>query len=370
MEHILPWITLKSVPGIGNHLFKRLIDRFHTPDAVLQASSNDLAEIYGITPRLASAIRRHRLPDAIKRDIDLAVKKGYKIVTMADTDYPALLRQIPDPPPILYVFGLLTKQTNNIAVVGSRHATRYGISAAHQLSSDLASLGITIVSGMALGIDSAAHQGALAGKGETVAVLGSGLEVVYPRENRNLFYSIAENGAVISEFPLMTEPEPKNFPIRNRIISGICLGTVVVEAGRKSGSLITARLAAEQGREVFAVPGSIHSFKSAGTHILIKQGAKLVEHAQDIIEEVVAMMTPPATTEPSPKNQMGANFPPLSPDESLVIGAIDPYPVHIDDLARVLSIPSGKLSAILLQLELKGVVQQSPGKFFSLKKQI
>jgi DNA processing protein len=252
-------------------------------------------------------------------------------------------------------------------VVGSRNATHYGISTALKLSSDLASLGITIVSGMALGIDSAAHEGALRGKGQTIAVLGSGLEVIYPKENRNLFYAIAENGAVISEFPLMTEPEPKNFPIRNRIISGICLGTVVVEASKKSGSLITARLAAEQGREVFAVPGSIHSFKSAGAHSLIKQGAKLVEHARDIMEELVGMMAPPASTGTLSQNQIDAVLPPLSSDESSVIDAMDPYPVHIDDLARVLSMAPGKLAGILLQLELKGVIKQSPGKRFSLK---
>lgn len=368
MENILPWFVLKSVPGIGNHLFKRLIDRFHLPELVFKASQKDLSDIEGMTPRLVAAIRKHRLPDSVKRDIDLVMTKGYKITTMLDADYPPLLRQIPDPPPILYVRGQLASPTNNIAVVGSRNATRYGIAATLELCKGLASQGISIVSGMALGIDAAAHEGALMGKGHTVAVLGSGLEVIYPKGNRNLFYKIAENGAVISEFPLMTGPEAKNFPIRNRIISGVSLGTVVVEAGQKSGSLITARLAAEQGREVFAVPGSIHSFKSTGTHYLIKQGAKLVEHAQDIIEEFEHVALAPAAAEKLMHNRTDPIVPTLSPDESLVLAALEPYPIHIDDLARTLSMKPGKLSSILLRLELKGMIEQSPGKFFSLTK--
>jgi DNA processing protein len=370
VENILPWFILKSVPGIGNHLFKRLIDRFHSPELALKASQKDLSGIEGITPRLVAAIKQHRLSDLVKKDIDLVMHKGYKIVTMSDTDYPPLLLQIPDPPPFLYVFGHLISPINNIAVVGSRNATRYGISTTHQLCKDLASLGITIVSGMALGIDSAAHEGAFLAKGHTIAVLGSGLEVIYPKENRNLFYQIAEKGAVISEFPLMTKPEAKNFPIRNRIISGICLGTVVVEATNRSGSLITARLAAEQGRDVFAVPGSIHSFKSIGTHTLIKQGAKLVEHAQDIMEELLYVIEAPDRKENTIQNKTGPIRPSLSSDESLVYDALEPYPIHIDDLIRTLSMEPGKLSSILLQLELKDMIKQSPGKFFSLIDQI
>ncbi|UCD89849.1 MAG: DNA-processing protein DprA [Desulfobacterales bacterium] len=366
MEKILPWFVLKSVPGIGNHLFKRLIDRFHSPELALKASGKDLSEIEGMTPRLVTAIKQHRLPDRVKKDIDLVMHNGYKIVTMSDIDYPPLLLQIPDPPPFLYVLGHLISPLNNIAVVGSRNATRYGISSTQQLCKELASFEITIVSGMALGIDSAAHEGALLGKGHTIAVLGSGLEVIYPKENRKLFYEIAEKGAVISEFPLRAEPEPKNFPIRNRIISGICLGTVVVEATNKSGSLITARLAAEQGRDVFAVPGSIHSFKSIGTHTLIKQGAKLVEHAQDIMEEFLYVMDVPDRKETLNQDRIGPTLASLSSDESLVYDALESYPIHIDDLVQKLSMGPGKLSSILLQLELKGMVKQSPGKFFSL----
>ena len=364
MDHLLPWFILKSVPGIGNLLFKRLIDRFNSPEFILEASHKELIEVDGVTPRLADRIKRHKICDSVKLDLDLVMQKGYDIVTMADTDYPPLLRRITDPPPFLYVFGRLDDAFRNIAVVGSRNATRYGILTTRRLCHDLAKLEMTIVSGMALGIDSAAHEGALMGKGKTIAVLGSGLERIYPGQNRKLFFQIAETGAVISELPLKSEPDPHNFPMRNRIISGISLGTVVVEATKRSGSLITAGLAAEQNREVFAVPGSIQSFKSTGTHTLIKQGAKLVEHAGDIMEELSHMIKTPCEKEKPADNKID-KLSVLSADERAVFESLEPYPVHIDDLARMLSMEPGKLSSILMQLELKGMVLQSAGKFFS-----
>lgn len=365
MENILPWFALKSVPGIGSHLFKRLIDKFKSPHLVFEASPDNLLKVDGITDRLASAIKRHKIPEHVKKDFDSVIENGYRIVTMLDPDYPPLLLEIPDPPPFLYVLGQLDSSIMNIAVVGSRNATPYGLSTTKQLCKDLALRGITIVSGMARGIDTAAHEGVLMGKGKTIAVLGSGFERVYPAENLNLFHKIAENGAVVSEFPLKTEPEAHNFPIRNRIISGISLGTVVVEATKKSGSLITARLAAEQNREVFAVPGSINSFKSIGAHTLIKQGAKLVEHAQDIIEELSPLIQ--AYVAADDKNKKMDKLPPLSSEESLVLKELGPYPVHIDEIARNISMEPGKLSSILLRLELKEIVAQAPGKLFSIK---
>lgn len=364
MDNILPWFALKSTPGIGDLLFKRLINRFGSPELVFKATREDLVEVEGITPRLAAAIKQHKIGDSVKKDLDLVMQKGYKIVTLTDTEYPPLLLQIPDPPPFLYVFGHLNDSFRNIAVVGSRNATRYGISTTRRLCHDLVKLEMTITSGMAVGIDSAAHEGALMGKGSTIAVLGSGLERVYPEQNRKLFHQIAENGAVISEFPLKTEPDAHNFPKRNRIISGMSLGTVVVEATKRSGSLITARLAAEQNRDVFAVPGSIQSFKSTGTHTLIKQGAKLVEHAQDIMEELEYLIKTPVEND-KPADNITEKISPLSPEEQVVFESLEPYPVHIDDIARKLSMEAGKLSSILLQLELKGIAQQSPGKFFS-----
>ncbi len=366
MDDIRPWFKLKSVPGVGNLLGKRLIDHFKFPQNVFQASSEELLQVDGVTGRHATAIKTHKMPAWVEDELDLVNRRGYHIISLTDSNYPQLLRQIPDPPPFLYVSGKLDRSPVKIAVVGSRNATGYGLTTTKALSTNLAALGVTIVSGMARGIDTAAHQGALAAGGKTIAVLGSGLEQIYPANNKPLFQRISEEGAVVSEFSLFTKPEGHNFPIRNRIISGMSLGTVVVEATKKSGSLITARLAAEQNREVFAVPGSIHSFKSIGTHTLIKQGAKLVENAQDIIEELTPMIQ---YNESAGKNQRNADedIPALlTADELQVYEALGPYPVHIDDLARTISLGPGRLSSILLKLELKGLVQQTPGKFFTL----
>ena len=367
MENILPWFALKTVPGIGRYHFKRLIDHFKSPELVFEASREELLDLDGMSKRLVSAIKQHKTPEQVKKELDLVKQKGYCIVTMADSDYPPLLLQIPDPPPFLYVYGNLDKSIKNVAVVGSRNATTYGISTTEQLCTNLASNGITVVSGMARGIDTAAHKGALIGKGKTIAVLGSGLERVYPSENIKLFHEIAVSGAVVSEFSLMTEPEAHNFPVRNRIISGISLGTVIVEATKRSGSLITARLAAEQNREVFAVPGSIHSFKSTGTHTLIKQGAKLVEQTQDIIEELAPLIQEHAPAQNTDQNKTTHKLPALSSEELKIYKVLGPYPVHIDDLARKISMEPGKLLSILLKLELKEVVLQTPGKLFSVK---
>jgi DNA processing protein len=366
VEAILSWFHLKSVPGIGNHLFKRLIDRFGSPEAVLQASAADLLRVDGITPRTVEALESHGLADGAAAEIENALGRGFQLIPLTHEDYPPLLREIPDPPPVLYVSGSLAECKRPVAVVGSRNATAYGLTMALQLGSDLASLGFTVVSGMALGIDAAAHEGALSGRGRTVAVLGSGLCKVYPPQHLRLFERISADGAVISEFPLQAEPEAHHFPIRNRVISGMSLGTVVVEASKNSGSLITARLAAEQNREVFAVPGSIQSFKSMGTHTLIKQGAKLVENVQDIVCELghfLAEAKPSSATQrPAPIEQRHR----LTAEETAVYRALGPYPLHIDELVRKLTMDAGRLSGILLQLELKGIVTQQPGKLFSV----
>ncbi len=365
MENILPWFTLKSVPGVGNHLYKRIINRFKSPAAALGASRDELMQIEGVSDRLASAIIKHRTPEHVIKEIDLISEKGFRIVTMAAPDYPPLLLEIPDPPPFLYVSGILDRSSNNIAVVGSRNATDYGVSMTKTLCADLAFYNITVVSGMARGIDTAAHEGALDGKGKTIAVLGSGLERIYPAQNKKLFKMISENGAVISEFSLMAEPDAFNFPARNRIISGISLGTVVVEATKQSGSLITARLAAEQNREVFAVPGSIRSFKSTGTHTLIKQGAKLVENAKDIVDELLFSIRPKEDINEQGEKCLHRNLF-LSEEDSLVLKALGPYPVHIDDLIRKIKMEPGKIMSILLKLELQDLIKQSPGKLFNL----
>ncbi len=354
------WLTLKSVPGVGNLLFRRLVEKIGSPRQVLRSSRKTLIGVAGVTPRIAAAIRNHRTPDWVRREIDLCRRKGYKIITRQDGAYPALLRHIPDPPPVLYCHGSLDGEDGHIAMVGSRRATAYGKTSAARLARELAEKGLSVVSGMARGIDTAAHWGALDGGGRTVAVLGSGLERVYPRENRKLFHRIAECGAVVSEFPLFSEPEPHHFPQRNRIISGMSLGTVVVEATRRSGSLITARLAAEQGREVFAVPGSVQAPTAKGTHDLIKQGAKLVENAEDIIEEVAPHISCPTLNQPAESRQV----PVMSAEEADVYRAVGHYPVHIDELARRCDLDIGRLTAVLTQLEIAGAVLQEPGKYF------
>jgi DNA processing protein len=365
MSDLFTWLNLKSVSGIGNHLYKRLIDRFKSPDPVFTASRRELMQVEGVTDRLVNSIRRHRPPDGLHRELDRIDKKGFHVRTLLDPDYPPLLREIPDPPPYLYVAGKLDGGLDNIAMVGSRNSTSYGMATTRSLSEDLARLGVTVVSGMARGIDTAAHEGALRGKGKTIAVLGSGLDRIYPAENARLYHRISQQGAVVSEFPLMTAPDAHNFPVRNRIISGMSLGTVVVEASKKSGSLITARLAAEQNREVFAVPGSIQSFKSTGTHTLIKQGAKLVENAQDIVEELVSLSHIQITSLVDHEKAAKDTTATLSRQEMLVYNALGPYPEHIDNLVRNTALEPGKLSSILLKLELDGIVQQHPGKLFS-----
>ncbi len=362
MAALRPWFALKSVPGVGNLLFRRLIERFGSPEAVLTADDSALLMVQGVTSRLVAAMRRHRATDTIERELEAVQQKGYTIVTQTDQRYPPLLRQIPDPPPFLYVYGTLPVTGLNIAVVGSRNATDYGISTTRQLCMDLVRQQVNIVSGMARGVDTAAHSGAIAAGGSTVSVLGTGLDRIYPRENQRLFHKIAEKGAVVSEFSLDTGPDAHHFPARNRIISGLCHGTVVVEATGRSGSLITARLAAEQNREVFAVPGNIHSFKSVGTHTLIKQGAKLVVHAGDILDEFQHIH---AQDQGSLKPRE-APTPPLTDEEAMVIDCLEADPVHIDELCRRLAIAPGRLSGVLLQLEIKGLVSQSPGKRFSL----
>ncbi|MFZ5568833.1 MAG: DNA-processing protein DprA [Thermodesulfobacteriota bacterium] len=367
-DKLLPWFTLKHTSGIGNHLFKRLLDRFGTPESVLAADSAALEGIEGVSSRLVREIKARKLAPEVKKDLELVLENKIKIVTMCDPGYPPLLLQIPDPPPFLYVRGSLADIADCIAVVGSRNATQYGLTAAERLCEDLAAHRLDVISGMAVGIDTAAHLGALNGGGRTVAVLGSGLARMYPASNRQLAERIARQGAVVSEFPMLTEPEPFHFPLRNRIISGMALGTIVVEATKNSGSLITARLAAEQGREVFAVPGSIRSFKSTGTHSLLKQGARLVEQAADVLEEIAHRLSssPAAGAAAVNPRDGGPKGQPADPDQRRVLAVLSPYPQHIDVVAQRAEMSPGQTAGILLQLELSGLVRQSPGKLFCM----
>ncbi len=370
MDNISLWLSLCSVSNIGSSIIKRLIIRFKTPEKVINSSVSELMKFKGISCKTAEKIQKSRIiSDNIKRELDLIKKHGYKIITLLDKDYPELLREIYDPPPYLYVSGTLAHTDKNIAVVGSRSAGDYGISVAKHLSRDLAYLNFTVVSGMAAGVDTAAHNGAISANKRTIAVLGSGLLKIYPAVNYDLFYKISENGAVVSEFPVNIPPRPYNFPKRNRIISGMSLGTVVVCASEKSGALITARLAQEQNREVFAVPGSVNSLRSRGTHALIKQGAKLVEDVRDILEELNTSCEVPVLAQKNEKKQKKL-YDKLSLEERDLLIAMDVYPVHIDEIVKKVDMPVYKLSGLLLKLEIKGLVTQSFGKLFSLSKDI
>ena len=366
MEHLIPWLTLKSAPGLGNLRCRRLLDHFGSPEAILDATPARLARVEGVTSRLANVIARHRTPDQVHAELERVADSPYRIITLHDPHYPALLLEIPDPPPILYVYGQLDRDNNAIAVVGSRKASTYGLTTTHRLCKGMAALGVTVVSGMARGIDTAAHKGALAGHGRTVAVLGSGLACIYPPENRKLFHEIAANGAVITEFRLDAQPEGRRFPMRNRLISGLSLGTVVVEAAQRSGSLITARLAAEQGREVFAVPGNIHVATTQGTHHLIQQGAKLVRGVADILEEIGPRYDHPLENGPEDSRRSPSPSVPsdLSAPEIKVFGVLGGYGLHIDQLSVQLDLDMAALTGALMQLVLRGMVRQEPGNQF------
>lgn len=359
MQDLYYWIALRLTFGIGNVLYKNLLRHFHTPEQIFQASFEALAEVEGMTRKAADAIRSFKPSPAIDRELETIEAGGVRLVTFSDPAYPEALKNIYDPPPFLYVKGTLqSDDTNIIAAVGSRNASEYGKKITYTICRDLASQGITIVSGMARGIDSAAHRAALAAGGRTIAVLGSGVDVVYPRENRTLYESIAASGAVVSEYPMGTEPNSYNFPARNRIISGLATGVLVAEASPKSGSLITARLALEQGRDVFAVPGNVFSFKSKGTNSLLRSGAKLVENAGDILEEL------PFNPEHVEVEVSNPDIEALAPEVQQVYGFLKADPVHIDDLLLKSECSSGRLSAILLDLELNGYIKQLPGKRF------
>ena len=352
------WFALKNVPRVGNVTFRRLVNHFGSPGRVLSASEAELSAVEGIHPSVIYSLLHHDYRQFADNECSLLLRTGARIVTFRSRDFPCLLQQIHDPPPYLYVKGHLKSHENNISVVGSRRASPYGISTTSRLARELSDNGIAVVSGMARGIDTAAHRGALSGGGRSIGVLGCGVNVIYPAENRSLFAEMADKGALVSEFPLGTKPLAENFPRRNRIISGISSGVLVVEAAEGSGSLITAQCALEQGRDVYAVPGNISSPFSRGTNLLIKQGAKLVERIEDILEEL-----PCRNGSASRTSQLPA--PCFSPLEASVYSCLSQSPQHIDEIAAKCALTAGDVSAILLRLELNGAITQFPGKLFA-----
>ena len=363
-EDFFYWLALSLTPGVGSTLIRRLLVRFKTPEAVFQAPTKELLKIEGLGEKVAGDIRKGPSEKRVEKELRLLREVEGTILTFRDDAYPKRLRDIYDPPALLYMRGELKKEDElSVSIVGSRKTSSYGRWITEKVSHELARHRVTIVSGMARGIDSHAHWGALSGGGRTIAVLGSGVDVVYPPENHNLYKRIIDQGAVLSEFPMGSPPEGGHFPKRNRIISGLSIGVVVVQAGMESGSLITANYALEQGREVFAVPGNVGSDSSRGTHQLIKDGAKLVESSDDILEEVL----PQWRKEREGPQEVERPVRDLTEEEKVLYEQLGETPLHIDVLIRESQFDPGKVSSLLLNLELKGLISQWPGKCFSKK---
>ncbi|WP_420812916.1 DNA-processing protein DprA [Macromonas bipunctata] len=358
------WLRLCLTPGVGNATARQLLAAFGLPEAIFDQSHTALASV--VSPKLASALKAEpegwrELCDTTRRWLDTPLDNGAgrHILTLGDPDYPAELLQTEDPPLLLYLLGQRSalRVPHRVAMVGSRNPTPQGAENAHQFAQALAQAGVCVVSGLALGVDGAAHQGALDGGGTTLAVVGTGLDRVYPKKHLALAHRIAEHGALLSEYPLGTPPLSANFPKRNRIIAGLSHGTLVVEAALQSGSLITARLASEQGREVFAIPGSIHAPQSRGCHALIRQGAKLVESAQDVLEDLRLSLPPTPPRTATPGDAPAQHGHPL-----LAVLGYDP--VGLDALQARTGLPTPELQAQLLELELDGHIASLPGGLF------
>jgi DNA processing protein len=366
------WLALSLTQGLGPTRIKKLVEHFGRPDRVLQASLTEL-EATGMLAVSAQSIATGKSLDLAQQECAKASDAGARIVALSDPEYPARLKEIYDPPVVLYVRGnvaLLAKP--GIAVVGTRHPTPYGSGMAERLSIDLATHGLVIISGMARGVDTAAHRGAISAKGKTIAVFGTGIDVTYPKENTRLAEQIlALDGALISEFPVGTFAAPQNFPIRNRIISGMSVGVLVVEAAEYSGTRITSRCALEQNRDVYAVPGNVTNKNAWGPNTLIKQGAKLVATWEDVWEELPTdvQMALSAEQHESVEPSTASLFPddPASPHEKKILKLIKPdESTHIDQLVEMLEgdMSSSEIFAALFELELNGKVRQLPGKNF------
>ncbi len=367
MTEVESFLILNMIDGLGPSRLKALLDHFGSPEKVLLAPRKELLAVHNIGKECARNIIAGRVSTDIKKELDLIERNRVKIVTIFDKSYPKNLKEIFDPPILLYVKGQLRAcDFAAIAIVGSRRASYYGQEITQRISYDLAQKGVTIVSGMARGVDTAAHRGAIKGKGRTIAVWGSGLDVVYPPENARLADDIATCGALVSEFPMQTPPYKENFPRRNRIISGLSLGVLVVEAAQRSGALITAGFALEQGREVFAVPGRAGSFTSKGTHNLIKEGAKLVETSEDIMEElrpIFKMHIKDIEVEVKTEPPLSIR-PKLEKEEKIIYETLSDEPTHIDKIAASSGLPISQVLSGLTRLEIRKLVKELPGKMF------
>lgn len=366
-------MALSLIKDIGPVTAKKLLSAFRSPQSIFEAGFDELRKIDDISDAKAKRIKGFNSWEKVAGEIESAEKLGIRIIKYTDREYPEPLRQIEDSPVLLYANGSLIEEDRySIAIVGSRNMTEYGRKAAGNIAYELASCGLTVVSGMARGIDTAAHKGALKADGRSIAVLGCGLDKPYPPENMPLFGQLSRSGCVISEFPVGTPPLKENFPRRNRLISGLSLGVLVVEAATGSGSLITANCALEQGKDVFAVPGSISYRNSEGTNSLIKKGAKLVQKTEDILEELAPVL----------KNLLGfkgitgaASAPKtdkleINDEEKAICNILGSGARHIDEISRELKITPAKLSGLLLNLEIKGIIRQSEGKNFNMLREV
>ncbi len=364
-DKYLPWFILRELPGLNNRACKQLILKFNSAEAILNTDPGQLSAIVGLNSRALTSIKNHtKYRESALANLNRVLARQFKITTLTEASYPTLLKEIPDPPSFLIYDGTLSPGAPCISIVGSRKATRYGLETAGHLAGRLSEKGFIIVSGMALGIDSAAHKGALNSLGQTLAVLGSGLSHIYPRQNTDLYKRISSNGAVLSEFYPDTPPLPAHFPQRNRIIAGMSVGTIVVEAAQRSGSLITARLSGEYNREVFAVPGSIQSSASKGTHALIRQGAKLVENEKDIIDELGQFVHAESSCQEK-RHLLKKAIPVMDKPQAMVYNLLDPYPIHIDEITSGTGMESRVVAAVLLDMELSGLILRHPGNYYS-----
>lgn len=368
-KRLLDWLTLLFTPGLGPVAAGRLLAGYGGMAAILAATAKDL-QAHGLRPASAEALAQGSARPRAQQELARIRRTGLHCLTLDDPAYPTLLREISDPPLVLYGRGeLQALKRPAVAVVGSRAATTYGKKIASRLGAELAAAGFTVLSGGALGIDSAAHQGALEAGGTTAAVLGCGLDVVYPPQNRQLFHTIGrQRGLLLGEYPLGTQPEAFRFPARNRIISGLAVGCVVVEAARRSGALITAEMSLEHGREVMAVPGRIDTAKSEGCHRLIQEGAKLVHRFDELLQELLAspltarfLPAKPATASSAAAITTTPEATPANAEEQALLATLDGYPRDIEEIIAACRLPAPKVNALLLELEIRGLVESAPG---------
>ena len=374
-ENLKYWLAINKIPNLGPVTIKKLWEHFGSIQAVWNADEKNIWKIEGLSKPAVNAFINNRNKIDLNAEIKAIEKTEIGVLTIEDGDYPAGLRNIYDPPPVLFIKGrILRSDEKALAIVGTRKASRYGLEMARKLASDLSSLGITIISGLAAGIDTAAHRGALEANGRTIAVFGCGINVIFPAANRGLAEEIERTGALVSEFPVGAGTDKVNFPRRNRIISGLSLGVIMVEGHYDSGAMITAKAALDQGREVFAVPGNVQIEQSKGPHWLIKQGAKLVESIEDVLEELkmvmpVKMPNPSISLGTSAELRItneGRNYPELNEEEKKIIKALSLEPKHLDIISAETKLSIPQVSSTLMMLEIKKVIRQLPGKNFVL----